>query len=42
MKIKYKGKIEGKKKWIKKNRLKVDKLFLFDTLNSFIYFNSSI
>ena len=40
MKIKYKGKIEGKKKWIKiKNRLRANKLFLFDTLNSFIYFN---
>ena len=37
--IKYKGKIEGKKKWRKiKNGLKVDKLFLFFTSNSFYFF----
>ena len=36
---KYKGKIEGKKKWRKiKNGLKVDKLFLFFTSNSFYLF----
>ena len=36
---KYKGKIEGKKKWKKiKNGLKVDKLFLFFTSNSFYLF----
>ena len=36
---KYKEKIEGKKKWRKiKNGLKVDKLFLFFTSNSFYLF----
>ena len=36
---KYKGKIEEKKKWKKiKSRLKVDKLFLFVTSNSFYLF----
>ena len=36
---KYKGKIEGNKKWRKiKNGLKVNKLFLFFTSNSFYLF----
>ena len=36
---KYKGKVEGNKKWQKiKNRLKVDKFFFFVTSNSFYLF----
>ena len=37
--VKFEGKCKGKKKWRKiKNGLKVDKLFLFFTSNSFYLF----